>query len=167
MIGEKRNNYAFIDSQNVNLAIRSQGWKLDLHRFRVHLKDKYNVRKALFFVGYIPGNESLYKEIQEADFICMFKPTLELPDGSIKGNVDVELVMHTMIELMNFDKAVLVSGDGDFQCLIRHLISNDKLEVLLLPDQSRTSALLKVFKMRPFIRSMKDLRKKLEKEKAP
>ena len=27
-----RNNYAFIDSQNLNLAIRDQGWTLDFKR---------------------------------------------------------------------------------------------------------------------------------------
>jgi len=29
------NNYAFIDSQNLNLGIRVQGWELDFARFRV------------------------------------------------------------------------------------------------------------------------------------
>ncbi len=28
------NNYAFIDSQNLNLSIRDQGWVLDFRRFR-------------------------------------------------------------------------------------------------------------------------------------
>jgi hypothetical protein len=43
---ERRNNFAFIDSQNLNLSIRSQGWVLDFKRFRVYLKDKYSVTKA-------------------------------------------------------------------------------------------------------------------------
>ncbi|HLD17453.1 MAG TPA: hypothetical protein VJB99_00045 [Patescibacteria group bacterium] len=54
-----RNNSAFIDSQNLNLAIRAQGWKLDFKRFRVYLHDKYNVGKAYLFIGYIGGNEGL------------------------------------------------------------------------------------------------------------
>ena len=33
-MSENQNNYAFIDSQNVNLAIRDQGWILDFRRFR-------------------------------------------------------------------------------------------------------------------------------------
>ena len=49
----KKNNYAFIDSQNLNLAIRDQGWVLDYARFRVYLKDKYKVSKAFLFFGYI------------------------------------------------------------------------------------------------------------------
>ena len=39
------NNYAFIDSQNVNLAIRDLGWRLDFARFRVYLVEHYGVGK--------------------------------------------------------------------------------------------------------------------------
>ena len=46
--------YAFIDSQNLNLGIRSLGWNLDFKRFRVYLKDKYDVKKAFLFIGYNP-----------------------------------------------------------------------------------------------------------------
>ena len=42
----KENNYAFIDSQNLNLAIQDQGWKLDFGRFRTYLADSFNVTKA-------------------------------------------------------------------------------------------------------------------------
>ena len=92
--------YAFIDSQNLNLAIRDQDWELDFKRFRVYLKDKYKVDQAFLFIGYIPGNEALYTELQKAGYIVIFKPTLEVK-GRIKGNVDAELVLHTMIEYEN------------------------------------------------------------------
>ncbi len=39
----------------------------------------------------------------------------------IKGNVDAELVLYAMKELANYDKAVIVSGDGDFFSLIEYL----------------------------------------------
>lgn len=159
----KPNNYAFIDSQNMNLAIRSQGWVLDLNKFRVYLRDKYGVQKAFFFIGYVPGNERKYQEIQEAGFICIFKPTMELPDGTVKGNVDADMVMYATLEINNCDKIVLVTGDGDFQGLVRHLISCEKLEALLVPHKGRCSALFKVFKILPFLRFMNDLREKIGK----
>ncbi len=52
---KKENNYAFIDSQNVNLAITSLGWKLDFQRFRVFLRERYGVVKAFLFIGYVEG----------------------------------------------------------------------------------------------------------------
>lgn len=139
----KANNFAFVDSQNVNLSIQALGWKLDFKKFRSYLKDKYGIQKAFLFIGYSPGNEQLYTFLQDAGFICIFKPTLELPDGRVKGNVDAELVLHTMIELDNFDKAVIVSGDGDFYCLVEYLLKIGKLKKMLIPNQKRYSGLLK------------------------
>jgi len=43
-------NYAFIDAQNVNLAIKDQKWSLDWKKLRVYLKDKYKVGKAYLFI---------------------------------------------------------------------------------------------------------------------
>ena len=95
---KKSNNYAFIDSQNLNLSIRSLGWKLDFARFRVYLKEKYSVTKAFLFIGFVEGNNDLYVSLQSAGFLCIFKPTLEYKDGTTKGNCDAELVLHAMIE---------------------------------------------------------------------
>lgn len=129
-----RNNYAFIDSQNLNLAIREQGWVLDFKRFRKYLEDKYQVAKAFLFIGFIPQNQDLYTSLQKAGFILVFKPTLFLPDGKVKGNVDAELVLHAMIEYPHYDKALIVTGDGDFYCLVDYLRKNDKLAKLMVPN---------------------------------
>ncbi len=143
----KENNYAFIDSQNVNLGVKSQGWKLDFVRFRRFLYDKYGVEKAFLFIGYIPGNQILYTNLQQAGYICVFKPTLIVKENKnvkIKGNVDAELVLHTMIEYSNYKKAVIVSGDGDFYCLIEYLDENKKLLKVIVPNK-RFSSLLRKF----------------------
>jgi uncharacterized LabA/DUF88 family protein len=162
---EKRgNNYAFIDSQNVNLAIRGQGWQLDWVRFRVYLKEKYAVSKAFLFIGYMEGNTELYKTLQSAGFICIFKPTLTYRDGTTKGNCDAELVLQAMIEYANYERAVVVTGDGNFYCLVEYLLKNGKLERILIPNQYKYSALLKRFGKKQ-LSFMNDLRNKLEYKK--
>lgn len=163
----QENNYAFIDSQNLNLGVRDQGWKLDFARFRMYLKDKYHIIKAFLFIGYVKGNEALYKYLQESGYICIFKPTLELPDGEVKGNVDAELVLHTMIHLKDFDKAVIITGDGDFHCLVEYLLENDKLLALIIPNDKRYSGLLKRKDFLPYIRFVADIRNKVQKKKDP
>jgi hypothetical protein len=36
--------YAFIDSNNLHLGtVKNQGWKIDYKKFRVWLRDKFNV----------------------------------------------------------------------------------------------------------------------------
>lgn len=154
------NNYAFIDSQNLNLSIREQGWTLDFKKFRVYLRDKYGITKAFIFIGYIPQNQSLYTNLQKDDYILVFKPTLTLPSGGAKGNVDAELVLHTMIEYANYDKALIVTGDGDFYCLVDYLIKNDKLLYLMIPNMYKYSSLFR--KLRPQMVFLNGLKHKLE-----
>ena len=163
---KKENNYAFIDSQNLNLSIQSLGWHLDFARFRIYLREKYGVQKAFLFIGYIEGNNELYKSLQDAGFICIFKPTLKYRDGTTKGNVDAELVLHTMIEYKKFDKAIIISGDGDFYCLIKYLLEQDKLKTVLVPNYLKYSALIKRF-ARKNIAFMNELEHKLSYRKSP
>jgi len=159
----KENNYAFIDSQNLNLSIQGQGWKLDFKRFRKYLDDKYGVTKAFIFIGYIATNESLYTALQMYGYILIFKPTLTLPSGKPKGNIDAELVLHAMIKYSNYKKAIIVSGDGDFYCLIEHLKKREKLERVIIPDRYKFSSLLREFTSDMVF--MNDLKDKLDYKK--
>ena len=164
----KENNYAFIDSQNVNLAIRGLGWRLDFRRFRVYLAEHYGVAKAFLFIGYVEGNSDLYADLQKAGFICIFKPTLIYKDGTTKGNCDAELVLQAMLEYANYRKAVIVTGDGDFYCLAKHLLEQGKLGALVVPNRFKFSALLKFRIFRPYLRYMNELEEKLAyKKKRP
>lgn len=139
--------YAFIDSQNLNLGVKSQGWGIDFRKFRQYLRNKYNVSKAYLFIGQLAGNESLYASLQESGFILIFKPTLDYRQKDklmkIKGNVDAELVLHTMIQYKNYDKAILVSGDGDFHCLVEYLEQQGKLFHILTPNRHYSGLLRK------------------------
>jgi len=158
-MNKKNNNYAFIDSQNVNLSIRYQKWTLDWKKFRKYLYDKYDITKAYLFIGFVPQNQSLYTNLQQDGYILIFKPTLTLPSGKVKGNVDAELVLHTMIEFKNYDKALIVPGDGDFYCLVEHLIKKNKLIKLMIPDKNHFSSLFR--KLMPHIVFMNNLKDKL------
>ena len=75
---QTENNYAFIDSQNLNLAVQDQGWKLDWEKFRIYLKDTHKVTKAYLFIGFVPTNQGLYTSLQNKGYILVFKPTLKL-----------------------------------------------------------------------------------------
>jgi len=159
--------YAFIDSNNLYLGLKSQGWKLDWRKFRQYLRHKYNVNKAYIFIGQVAGNEPLYTFLQECGYVLIFKPTLEQIDKGkikIKGNVDAELVLHTMIQYENYQKAIIVSGDGDFYCLIDFLQKKNKLLKILVPTK-RFSSLLRRFNRKNFITRIDLLKKALELKK--
>lgn len=150
--------YAFIDSQNLNLGVQKFGWKLDWRKFRSFLKDEYGVTKAYLFIGYIPENESLYEQMHDAGYAVVLKPTFDLtkprPEAvepsldpadkhkhgegddkkPVKGNIDAELVLWAMKEMSSYEQAIIVSGDGDFYCLVEYLESKNRLKLLLTPS---------------------------------
>ncbi len=167
-----KGNYAFIDSQNLNLGVQKIGWKMDWKRFRQWLADEYGVTHAYMFIGYIADNESLYELMHDHGYLVVLKPTLEVkaqqnPEEDqgkdvqkpiVKGNIDADLVLYAMKEYNNYDKAVLVSGDGDFFGLVEYLAQQGKLLKLLTPNQ-RYSTLLKGFE--PSIENLDQHRKEL------
>jgi uncharacterized LabA/DUF88 family protein len=159
--------YAFIDGQNVNLGVQNQGWKLDWRKFRQYLRNKYNVSHAFLFIGLVAGNESLYTFLQECGYTLVFKPTLHSRVKGkviIKGNVDAELVLHAMIQYKNYHRAIIVTGDGDFHCLIEYLEKKDKLLKILAPTK-HYSSLLRRFNQNNYIVRIDLLRNSLEQKK--
>lgn len=136
-------NYAFIDAQNLNLGVQGLGWKLDFVKFRRYLKERYAVTIAYFFIGYVPANERLYLSLQKKGYVMIFKPVIPVENGEVKGNIDADLVLQAMIDYNKYDKAVIVSSDGDFYSLVKYLYFNNKLRVVISPYVGRCSSLLK------------------------
>ena len=165
--------YAFIDSQNLNLGVRNdirtadgkhfryKGWNLDFGKFYEYLKSDLHVEKAFIFIGYMPDNQELYDALKQDGFELIYKPILEIlnketTDVKVKGNIDAEMVLHAMI---NYDKAIIVSGDGDFFCLEEYLEQNGKLGKIIVPNKWNYSSLIE--KYASYFITMSDLRKKL------
>lgn len=157
---KNENNYAFIDSQNLRLGIANLGWKLDYKRFRTYLAEKYAVSIAYLFIGYVPQNQPLYSVLQKMGYILVFKPTIPDGAGNIKGNIDADLVLQAMIDFGNYDSAVIVSSDGDFYSLVKHLYEKGKLKCVLSPYVKTCSTLLKKSAKEKII-FMDNLREKL------
>jgi uncharacterized LabA/DUF88 family protein len=161
---KKPNVYAFIDSQNLNLGTQKVGFKMDWRKFRKYLADKYNVTHAYMFIGYMSENEQLYEHMHELGYLIALKPTLDItahvqaaeatPEADqqpksedkpvVKGNIDADLVLYAMKELPNYDKAIIVSGDGDFLSLVEYLAEQNKLLHVMTPNW-QYSSLLKQF----------------------
>ncbi|OGN09721.1 MAG: hypothetical protein A3J46_02685 [Candidatus Yanofskybacteria bacterium RIFCSPHIGHO2_02_FULL_41_11] len=61
----------------------------------------------------------------------------------MKGNVDANLVLQAMVDYEKYDKAVLVTSDGDFYSLACHLYDNKKLLAVLSLHRKTCSSLLR------------------------
>ena len=158
---DTKNNFAFIDTQNVNLTVRDQWWKLDWKKIKVYLKDKYNVSKIYLFIGFIPNNQDMYMFFQNCWYTLIFKPVLIFKDWSTKWNVDAELVLQSMIDYQKYNKAIIVTGDGDFACLIKYFYEKQKLLKLIVPNKNKYSLFLRKT-AKEKIESLTSLRSKLE-----
>jgi uncharacterized LabA/DUF88 family protein len=142
--------YAFIDSQNLNVSVQKYGWKMNWKKFRQFLTDKYGVTTAYMFIGYVPEHEDIYEKMHEAGYAVVLKPTFDMSrprpeesngksDKPVKGNIDADLVLWAMKEIDDYEKAVLVSGDGDFFALVEYLVQQDKLLKILTPTGQYSS----------------------------
>lgn len=166
----KKNNqsriHAFIDAQNLNQALKHQGWDYDFFKFRQYLRDKYNVTHAFFFIGYISKYQSLYAKIQQAGFILKFKDVVNTTANSVKGNIDVNLTLHAVETNNEYDKAILVSADGDFYPLLIYWKKKSKFLCVISPSKERyTSILLKKYSVGKIVYMSTDIKNKIEKEK--
>jgi uncharacterized LabA/DUF88 family protein len=142
-------NQAFIDGQNLYMNTSAHGWRIDLARFRVYLREKYKVETAYYFLGAVDEmQQDLYESIQKAGFILTFREHSRNMLGKKKGNVDTDIVFTIMSKIADrekFDQVVLVSGDGDYFKMVRYLIERGKFAKLLAPNRKSTSSLYKPF----------------------
>lgn len=147
-----KGNYAFIDSQNLNVSVQKFGWKMDWRKFRQFLADKYGVTKAFMFIGYVPEHVDIYEKMHEAGYAVVLKPTFDMSrpqseekthkngeEKKVKGNIDADLVLWAMREIDDYSQAVIVSGDGDFFGLVEYLEQQGKLLKVLAPTGQYSS----------------------------
>jgi uncharacterized LabA/DUF88 family protein len=141
----KENNFAYIDGANLHKGVKELGWRLDYKKLRVWLSEKYEVRRAYIFLGFIPSNANVYRDLQNWGYTVIFKPTIPDKHDNVKGNCDAELVLQAVSDMYEerFWKAVIVTGDGDFACLVKFLREKDKFLTLISPNHRWASSLLK------------------------
>lgn len=138
------NNFAYIDGANLHKGVADLGWSLDYKRFRLWLNNKYQVKRAYLFLGLVPKYKDLYTYLQEVGFTLVFKETTYGGNGEVKGNCDADLVLQVARDTYEnkFEKAVIISSDGDYASLIKFLQEKDKLLTILSPS-NHCSILLK------------------------
>ncbi len=105
-----------------------------------------------------------YLKLEQFGYELYLKPVklYEQEDGLTKrkANCDVDMAFYLMKEKDNFDKAVILLGDGDFLPVLKFLKQQNK-EVLVLARAKRTAREIKQFaggKFRDFIKLEKDIK---------
>lgn len=90
------------------------------------------------------SRSKFYDHLKKCGYILVYKNTIEV-NRIIKGNCDAELILNTVSDFYTkaFDKCIIITGDGDFGCLIEFLNHNSALLGILAPNINKCSFLLR------------------------
>lgn len=134
----------YIDGNNLYRGAKELGFDVDYKKFRGWLRQKYKATNVYLFIGLIPNRTKFYEYLQNCGYILIYKNTISI-NGVTKGNCDAELILKTVSDfyMKSFDKCLIITGDGDFGCLIEFLNSNFALVGILSPNEKKCSFLLR------------------------
>jgi len=127
----------------------NQNGKLTLLVSEFSWKKNIKLRKRITILAtckMVVVYQNLYDAVQDAGFHLVFREHNSAMKGTKKGNVDSDIIFSIMKRLYlqeDFDKVVLVSGDGDYKQLVDFLIEQRKFEKVLFPKQIYASSLYK------------------------
>ncbi len=137
---------AYIDGSNLYKGVKNLGWVLDYQRFRVWLRDKYDIDTAYLFIGLVSANKEIYTKLQECGYVLIYKEVSYDGSGRVKGNCDAELVLKTARDFYEgrLERAILVASDGDYACLVSFLKEKGIFRSLVSPSNKCSFLLRKL-----------------------
>ena len=135
----------FVDVQNVYYTVKqSHGCHFDYKAFWDQVTAGREVVRAFAYAIDRRDRKQIgFQQILESiGFEVKLKPFIQRSDGSAKGDWDVGITLD-MIELAKeVDVAVLASGDGDFDLVVRKLRDAHDVEVEVYGARKLTAATL-------------------------
>uniref|UniRef100_A0A832H0S2 NYN domain-containing protein n=1 Tax=Oscillatoriales cyanobacterium SpSt-402 TaxID=2282168 RepID=A0A832H0S2_9CYAN len=106
----------FIDGSNLFYAALQLGIEIDYAKLLGYLTRGDRLLRAFFYTGVDRVNEKqqgFLLWMRRNGYRVVTKDLIQLPDGSKKANLDVEIAVDMMTLTDYYDTAILVSGDGD------------------------------------------------------
>jgi uncharacterized LabA/DUF88 family protein len=115
-VGSRGRIAIFIDGSNLFYAALQLGIEIDYTKLLQRLTGSSRLLRAFFYTGVDRTNEKqqgFLLWMRRNGYRVISKELIQLPDGSKKANLDVEIAVDMMALAGSYDTAVLVSGDGD------------------------------------------------------
>src|SRR6266481_7580098 len=122
---------------------------LEKHLLNLIKDSGKNLNEAqLLLIGRHLQRVKFYHKLDEFGYTLLLKPvkTYDQGDGTTrrKANCDVDMAFYLMKEQVNFERAIILSGDGDFLPVLKCLKGIGK-EVIILSRAERTAKEIKQF----------------------
>ena len=134
----------FVDVQNIYYTTRdAYGRQFNYRKFWQQLETRGEIVTANAYA--IARNDDSQIKFQDAlkyiGFEVKLKPFIQRSDGSAKGDWDVGITIDIMQAAPDVDTVILLSGDGDFDLLLKKINSDYavKTEVYGVPELTANS----------------------------
>lgn len=121
----------FIDGMNLYYAVKEYGEKVkkvcyvNYSYFLKEVGERQLILAKAYFVKSFTDTEnkqqSFFNTLEDMGYIIRAKDTQVRPDLTMKGNLDIEIVLDIVSMAEKLDVVILVSGDGDFTPLVTFL----------------------------------------------
>jgi uncharacterized LabA/DUF88 family protein len=120
----------FVDVQNIYYTTRqAYGRQFDYRKLWQQVSTQGEIVTATAYA--IERNDDNQRKFQDAlkhiGFEVKLKPYIQRSDGSAKGDWDVGITIDVMETAPSVDTVILLSGDGDFDCLLEKIISDNNV----------------------------------------
>ena len=158
-IMHRPNNFAFIDGANLHFTYENLDWELDYLKLRNYLRKKLDVIVAYYFIGKIKKYEDIYTTLEAYDYNiklkdpspyvteeedCPYCKKVIAPEiRTHKSDCDSFMTLRVLLDSSIYDKAVVITSDGDFDNLVKRLLLQDKLRIVFAPCKDGCSWLLR------------------------
>lgn len=144
--------YAFIDASNIIYGARAEGWLIDQKKLFAYLRRRFRTSDLFFYFGKDDKNKEQEKFLKK---LTSFGYTLRVKQIKRyglrqKANCDVDLTMDMLLLKDKYDRAIVLTGDGDFLPLFTYLKKEGK-EIIILAFSKRTAHEIKKFAAGKFI----------------
>ncbi len=143
--GVEIHNFVYDYQNNETVSLKD----LEKHLQNVIKNEGKKLNEAqLLLIGRHLQRVKFYTHLERFGYELFLKPVklYEQEDGTTKrkANCDVDMAFHLMKESGNFDQALILSGDGDFLPVLKHLRDNKK-QVIVLGRAARTAKEIRQF----------------------
>ena len=111
----------FVDGSNLFYAALQLNIEIDYTKLLARLTGGSRLLRSFFYTGVDRTNEKqqgFLLWMRRNGYRVIAKDLIQLPDGSKKANLDVEIAVDMMALVGSYDTAVLVSGDGDLAYVV-------------------------------------------------
>jgi len=143
---KQQKTYGFVDASNIIYGAKAESWFIDQKKLFDYIKRKFKTRKIFFYFGKDEKNNKQTKFLKKLE---SFGYTLRVKQikrygKRQKANCDVDLTMDMLLLKDNYERAVVLTGDGDFFPLFEYLKKQGK-DIIIIAFARRTARELKRF----------------------